>query len=73
AVFEIPLIDPSMNNPNPHPGLIVFELTPLGGIKDRLERKLAVLEDCRRLKGILGELAEYRYFIPSVLFIHWAE
>ncbi|KAJ3823421.1 hypothetical protein F5880DRAFT_1567387 [Lentinula raphanica] len=107
GLFEIPLVDPSMSspnpNPNPHPnphphwnpGLIVFELTPLGGLRDRLERKVAVLEDCRRLKGILGELGEldglggeeekgeegeeegrryrYRYFIPSVLFIHWAE
>ncbi|KAJ3845935.1 hypothetical protein EV368DRAFT_70314, partial [Lentinula lateritia] len=35
------------------PGLIIFELTPLAGIRDALERKYVVLRDCTRLRGVL--------------------
>ncbi|TFY70589.1 hypothetical protein EVG20_g2429 [Dentipellis fragilis] len=70
-IFSIPLL-PGDNQSN-SPGFIVFECTPLGGIKDDLEIKFRVLEDCSRLRDIIEALPEDRHFIPSLLFIVWGE
>ncbi|KAJ3928293.1 MAG: SAC3/GANP/Nin1/mts3/eIF-3 p25 family-domain-containing protein [Lentinula lateritia] len=56
-VFEIPLL-PRLSTPTPSftytsPALIIFELTPLAGVRDELERKYVVLRDCTRLRGVL--------------------
>ncbi|KAJ4492328.1 SAC3/GANP/Nin1/mts3/eIF-3 p25 family-domain-containing protein [Lentinula lateritia] len=56
-VFEIPLL-PRLSTPTPSftytsPALIIFELTPLAGVRDELERKYVVLGDCTRLRGVL--------------------
>ncbi|KAJ3898792.1 hypothetical protein F5879DRAFT_1005617, partial [Lentinula edodes] len=45
--------------PTPHvppftsPSLIIFELTPLSGVRDELARRYVVLGDCTRLRGVV--------------------
>ncbi|KAI0641637.1 SAC3/GANP/Nin1/mts3/eIF-3 p25 family-domain-containing protein [Trametes meyenii] len=57
------------------PGLIVFERSPLEGVDDEIERKYRVLDDCARLRDILGSRApaEERHFLPCLLVINWTE
>ncbi|KAJ4481245.1 SAC3/GANP/Nin1/mts3/eIF-3 p25 family-domain-containing protein [Lentinula aciculospora] len=43
---------------------------------DILEKKYRILQDCTRLRDLLESLRLHqhqRYFIPSLIFIHWAE
>ncbi|KAL6310278.1 SAC3/GANP/Nin1/mts3/eIF-3 p25 family-domain-containing protein [Sparassis latifolia] len=57
------------------PGLIVFERTPLEGITDELERKIRILDDCARLREVIGNLPQSNglRFVPSLLVIVWTE
>ncbi|KAI0667503.1 SAC3/GANP/Nin1/mts3/eIF-3 p25 family-domain-containing protein [Trametes maxima] len=57
------------------PGLIVFERSPLDGVDDEIERKYRVLDDCARLRDILGSRApvEGAHFLPCLLVINWTE
>ncbi|EJF59439.1 hypothetical protein DICSQDRAFT_156285 [Dichomitus squalens LYAD-421 SS1] len=57
------------------PGLIVFERTPLEGTDDEIEKKYRVLDDCARLRDVLGFLPplDQRRYIPCLLIITWSE
>ncbi|TFK19232.1 hypothetical protein FA15DRAFT_601918, partial [Coprinopsis marcescibilis] len=54
-----------------HPGLIVFQCTPLDGIDDETEREYLVLDDCSRLREIVQSFPKRRYYEPSLLVICW--
>ncbi|KAJ8080356.1 hypothetical protein PM082_017189 [Marasmius tenuissimus] len=56
-----------------HPGLIVFECTPLDGVDDELERKYRILDDCSRLRDLIKTLPRQRYFVPALLVVWWSE
>ncbi|KAF9552870.1 hypothetical protein CPC08DRAFT_822619 [Agrocybe pediades] len=74
SVFEIPVL-PSGSSPsagNGYPGLVVFECTPLGEIGDELEKKYRVLDDCSRLRELVGRLDGKRHFDTSLLIISWS-
>ncbi|THH12412.1 hypothetical protein EW146_g7728 [Bondarzewia mesenterica] len=70
-IFSIPL--KSGDETAASPGLLVFECSPLGEVTDEIERKYRILDDCQRLREIIQSLPEDRHFIPSILFIQWAE
>ncbi|KAF7326366.1 Nuclear export factor [Mycena venus] len=77
TVFSIPVMSkPPPHNPDSaaegYPGVIVFECTPLAGVKDELERKYRILDDCSRLRDIIKALPEKRHFVPSLLLFVWA-
>ncbi|TFK19237.1 hypothetical protein FA15DRAFT_689578 [Coprinopsis marcescibilis] len=70
-VFSIPISKEHRQN-EAHPGLIVFECTPLDGVNDEIERKYLVLDDCSRLREIVQSFPKRRYYEPSLLVICWA-
>ncbi|KAF6752642.1 nuclear pore-associated protein [Ephemerocybe angulata] len=73
AVFSIPIgAPPEGAGAMGHPGLVVFECTPLEGIDDELERKYRVLDDCTRLRDVVKAFPSRRYYTPSVLLLCWA-
>ncbi|KAH8113131.1 SAC3/GANP/Nin1/mts3/eIF-3 p25 family-domain-containing protein [Phellopilus nigrolimitatus] len=69
AIFSIPIsANPSLEG---FPGLIVFECTPLEGVKDEFERKYRILDDCARLRDIIAMLPDRRHYSPAILFVNW--
>ncbi|EGO23106.1 hypothetical protein SERLADRAFT_471836 [Serpula lacrymans var. lacrymans S7.9] len=74
SIFQIPIKLPSVKNSDSiFPGLIVFECTPLEEVKDDLERKFRILEDCTRLRDVIQALPPKRHYMPSLLTISWSE
>lgn len=85
-VFSIPLI---VSNKVGYPGIILFECTPQNNVDEleklllslmifliflfSIFRKYRVLDDCSRLREVINTLPPKRYFVPSLLIIHWAE
>ncbi|KAI0739914.1 SAC3/GANP/Nin1/mts3/eIF-3 p25 family-domain-containing protein [Daedaleopsis nitida] len=57
------------------PGLIVFERTPLEGVDDEIEKKYRVLDDCARLRDVIGYLPplDQRHYMPCLLVVNWSE
>ncbi|TDL23447.1 hypothetical protein BD410DRAFT_746894 [Rickenella mellea] len=72
AVFSIPLV-PNAKGEKRYPGLVVFECLPLEDVKDDLERKYCVLDDCSRLRDIISTLPTGRHYRPSLLILNWAD
>ncbi|RXW14883.1 hypothetical protein EST38_g10970 [Candolleomyces aberdarensis] len=68
SVFSIPLEKESVSG-KAHPGVVVFECSPVEGVEDELEKKYRVLDDCSRLRDIVKSFPARRYYVPSVLFI----
>ncbi|EIW77736.1 hypothetical protein CONPUDRAFT_128686 [Coniophora puteana RWD-64-598 SS2] len=54
-----------------YPAMIVFERTPAGDSSDPLELKYRTLDDCARLREIIGALPSERHFVPTLLSISW--
>ncbi|KAF5344851.1 hypothetical protein D9756_011184 [Leucocoprinus leucothites] len=52
-------------------GLIVFECTPTDWVKDDIEKKYCVLDDCSRLRDIMDLLSSKRHYVPSLLILRW--
>ncbi|KAF4565558.1 hypothetical protein EYR36_002131 [Pleurotus pulmonarius] len=74
VIFEIPLTAQGDEDQSEgFPGLIIFERTPLDDIKDDIERKYRVLDDCSRLRDIVKTLPQERHFVPSLLVLSWLE
>ncbi|KAL0947963.1 hypothetical protein HGRIS_010589 [Hohenbuehelia grisea] len=73
TVFSIPLNNDEGASVPGHPGLIVLECSPLEGIKDELERKYRILDDCGRLRDLVNALPARRYFVPSLLVLSWSD
>lgn len=71
TVFSIPIAE-QRGAQQAHPGVIVFECTPLEGEGDSLERKYRVLDDCARLRTVLEGLSGKRFYNPALLTFCWA-
>lgn len=65
--------EPSSSSPKEHPGVIVFECTPLDGLDDEIEKKYRILDDCSRLRDVMIALPEDRHYIPSLVLIVWTD
>ncbi|KAF8621366.1 hypothetical protein AX15_007833 [Amanita polypyramis BW_CC] len=72
TIFSIP-ISQGRDALKGFPGVIVFELTPVQNVKDDIERKYHILDDCARLRDIVKALPSKRHYIPSLLVIHWGD
>ncbi|KIY43244.1 hypothetical protein FISHEDRAFT_78752 [Fistulina hepatica ATCC 64428] len=72
TVFEIPFNAQRTSEPG-HPGLIVFECTPIPAGTDELEKKYVVLDDCARLRDVIQALPPRRYYNPSLFIISWTD
>ncbi|KAF7323847.1 Nuclear export factor [Mycena kentingensis (nom. inval.)] len=71
AVFSIPAVANAIAAEK-FPGLIVFECTPLAGIKDHIERQYRVLDDCTRIRDVMEALPTKRHFVPALVLVVWA-
>ncbi|KAF8736497.1 hypothetical protein AX14_014477 [Amanita brunnescens Koide BX004] len=71
-IFSIPATQ-SHDRSNEFPGVIVFECSPIQNVKDDIERKYHILDDCGRLRDIIKTLPSRRYYIPSLLVIRWGD
>ncbi|KAG9312753.1 SAC3/GANP/Nin1/mts3/eIF-3 p25 family-domain-containing protein [Chiua virens] len=72
-VFQIPISKDHVDSAAWHPGIVVFERTPLTDVADLLGRKYRVLEDCTRLREIIEAFPLNRHYVPSLLCIGWSE
>lgn len=70
-MFWIP-VGEGMRSTKEHPGLILFECSPLEGMEDEIERKYRVLDDCSRLRDAVRSLPAGRYYDTSIVFLCWA-
>ncbi|EFI26573.1 nuclear pore-associated protein [Coprinopsis cinerea okayama7 len=71
VAFTIPVTKTSSPSGEAHPGLVVFECTPIEGVDDEIERKYRVLDDCTRLRGIVDKFPSDRYYTPALLTFCW--
>ncbi|KIL58844.1 hypothetical protein M378DRAFT_188122 [Amanita muscaria Koide BX008] len=71
-IFSIPTSTDSSAQKG-FPGVIIFECTPIQNVKDDIERKYHILDDCARLRDIVKTLPSRRHYIPSLLLIRWAD
>ncbi|KAK2464989.1 hypothetical protein APHAL10511_003065 [Amanita phalloides] len=71
-IFSIPIVQ-NHNERKGFPGVIVFECTPVQNVKDDIERKYHILDDCARLRDIIKVLPRRRHYIPSLLLIRWGD
>ncbi|KAM6499495.1 SAC3 domain containing protein [Amanita muscaria] len=71
-IFSIPTSTDSSAQKG-FPGVIIFECTPIQNVKDDIERKYHILDDCARLRDIVKALPSRRHYIPSLLLIRWAD
>ncbi|KIK95746.1 hypothetical protein PAXRUDRAFT_826697 [Paxillus rubicundulus Ve08.2h10] len=72
-VFQIPVSRHHTEPETSYPGVVIFERTPLAGVTDILGKKYRVLEDCARLREIIGAFPSNRHYVPSLLCILWSE
>ncbi|KAF8623868.1 hypothetical protein AX17_007270 [Amanita inopinata Kibby_2008] len=72
-IFSIPLSQSREASKRSFPGLVVFECTPIQNVKDDIERKYHILDDCARLREIIKALPSRRHYIPSLLIIRWED
>ncbi|KAH8829202.1 hypothetical protein DL96DRAFT_1790754 [Flagelloscypha sp. PMI_526] len=72
AIYQVPVSDTSSGrSAQEDPGLLVFEISPLEGVGDSIERKYRGLDDCSRLRDMIHALPTRRQYVPSLLILFW--
>ncbi|KAJ3518491.1 hypothetical protein NMY22_g13648 [Coprinellus aureogranulatus] len=54
-----------------HPGLVIFECSPLDGL-DEIEKHYRVVDDMARLSEVVKNFPQRRFYLPSILLMCWA-